>query len=689
VEIDVKHVWPGWEICGCLGEGTYGRVYLAKSQVEGEDTYCAVKAIRIPPDQAAVDSAKQIGIGEDLLSTYFEKFKNDLNWELTLYQSVSAPGLAENDAVVLEDNTDGPGWSGLIRTPLYTPLQTYFDRRRPEQTDAVRLGTELCDALSACEAYGVVHGEIKPANVLVADSGAFVLTDFGIRRCLEKAGARLFGASENDFDAPEVVADGTYSKASDVYSLAMVMSWLLGGFQLPHGRNLALLKDASPELIAILKKATAYAPEERYASAADLKAELLKLGPIPKTVRRAAAASAALETVKHFVPREKPAAPAVKAAPVRTADAEQKDEKKKKWPVIVLIAALALAVLAAAYWIWLRPEGGRPEPTPTGTGNTEPTASVSPDGGTSPSPTPSADVQPSPEPTPSADAGESPSPEVSASAAPTPSASPTPTPTPTATPKPTPTATPKPTPTPTPKPSAAPTSNDVILPTDTRYITAEDLAGMDRYQSYMVINEMYARHGKIFSTESVQAYFDDQIWYTPVSTSSAQAESKFNAYEKANLQFMIEWQREQGYRNSSETGTPSASPSASASAEPSTGTEPGASPSESPSPTPDGGNGGNGGGKTNTYILPTDTQYISAADLDGMSRYESYMVINEIYARHGKIFDTESVQTYFEGQAWYTPVTKAYKPIEAQFSELEWANIQTVMDWQRAQGYRS
>lgn len=71
-----------------------------------------------------------------------------------------------------------------------------------------------------------------------------------------------------------------------------------------------------------------------------------------------------------------------------------------------------------------------------------------------------------------------------------------------------------------------------------------------------------------------------------------------------------------------------------------------------------------------------------------MTRFESYQVINEIYARHGKIFNTKEVQEYFDAQYWYVPVSKSYSLAEAQFNEYEKVNIQTVIAWQREQGYR-
>ena len=54
-----------------------------------------------------------------------------------------------------------------------------------------------------------------------------------------------------------------------------------------------------------------------------------------------------------------------------------------------------------------------------------------------------------------------------------------------------------------------------------------------------------------------------------------------------------------------------------------------------------------------------------------MNRHDSYMVINTVYARHGKIFKTASIQEYFESQSWYEPVSSDSHDIVGDFNEFE------------------
>lgn len=295
---DISKLWPGWEPDGLLGTGPFGKVYLAHTRIGGRTVFAAVKIITMPNSEEAIKDAEKQGVHPELLRTYFGKFKNDLSWELTMFRTINAAHVISADEIAVQDS-DNMGWTAYIRTGLYTPISVYFEKARPTWHDAVRMGMELCDALEACEEYSMVHGEIKPENVFVTDEGTFMLSDFGVRRCIEKAGSVIFGASDNEFDAPEV-KDGkrSYTAASDIYSLGKLMCWAACGGSFPKGKNAYKFSDADPEFAKILKKALAKAPEERYQSAAQMKADLKKIGKERRTVRRAMAIACAMDVVK-------------------------------------------------------------------------------------------------------------------------------------------------------------------------------------------------------------------------------------------------------------------------------------------------------------------------------------------------------------------------------------------------------
>ena len=81
------------------------------------------------------------------------------------------------------------------------------------------------------------------------------------------------------------------------------------------------------------------------------------------------------------------------------------------------------------------------------------------------------------------------------------------------------------------------------------------------------------------------------------------------------------------------------------------------------------------------FILPaSDTQFYSTTELEQLSDYELYLARNEIYARHGRIFNNEDLRQYFNAQDWYYEV---YDPKEfdslVALNEYEKQNANTIL----------
>ena len=91
---------------------------------------------------------------------------------------------------------------------------------------------------------------------------------------------------------------------------------------------------------------------------------------------------------------------------------------------------------------------------------------------------------------------------------------------------------------------------DYLLPTDSQYIDKSDLAPFTKEEVSLIRNEIYARYGYQFSSQEIQDYFDRQNWYTPVEGLNASTfdTSVFNAYEQANLETILAYEREMGWR---------------------------------------------------------------------------------------------------------------------------------------------
>lgn len=80
------------------------------------------------------------------------------------------------------------------------------------------------------------------------------------------------------------------------------------------------------------------------------------------------------------------------------------------------------------------------------------------------------------------------------------------------------------------------------------------------------------------------------------------------------------------------------------------------------------------------YIPSSSERVITESDVAGMSYDDMQMAINEIYARHGRIFQTESISSYFNSQSWYNGTVTADNFDESVFSSVESQNIQILLE---------
>ena len=150
---------------------------------------------------------------------------------------------------------------------------------------AVRLVTQVAGALDSAHARGLVHRDVKPANVLGADSDHAYLADFGLAKRDDTAGltetGRWLGTA--DYAAPEQIEGGEVGPAADVYALGCVLfAALTGGPPFPRESAVAVAyaqvhdpapaARVSPAMDAVVARALAKRPTDRFGSAGELAA---------------------------------------------------------------------------------------------------------------------------------------------------------------------------------------------------------------------------------------------------------------------------------------------------------------------------------------------------------------------------------------------------------------------------------
>ena len=413
--MDEKNIWPGWETVRLIGRGSFGTVYEIQRDVLGEIEKAALKVISLPQNDSDIEELYSEGYNEASVTAAFQSHLKSIIGEYSLMRKMNgSTNIVNCDDVRYIQQDNGIGWNIYIKMELLTPMTKALPAVVPEET-VVAIAKDLCAALELCKKHGIIHRDIKPQNIFLSPNGDYKLGDFGIAKTVEKtSGGTKIGTYK--YMAPEVYHNQPYGVGADIYSLGLVLYWLLNSRRLPFlpqpnkplvagmeerarqrrfaGEPLPPPTNGSRELKAIVLKACAYDPRDRYQSAAEMLADLNRLGSaaafVPPIFVPTAAAPAAefadeqtIGTGLHAKPAITPAVPAAVPAPKQAAPvpgwtsapvqavpqqnqiptnakaSPKKEEKKKK---ILLPILLGIGVLILILILLLRGCGSEQEP---------------------------------------------------------------------------------------------------------------------------------------------------------------------------------------------------------------------------------------------------------------------------------------------------------------------------------------
>ncbi len=254
---------------------------------------------------------------------------------------------------------------------------------------AARIVAQVAAALDAAHAAGLVHRDVKPANVLLGPEDHVYLTDFGLtKHVLSEAGATRPGhwVGTLDFVAPEQIRGERIDARADVYGLACLLHYMLSGRPpYDHDSDEAKLwahlsaeppriTEAAPGVPAafddVIRRGLAKAPADRFPSAGDFgRAALAAVAgehvtEEERTVAVGPAAPPDAETAtaatRPALPGEAPAA-LTEAAPTEVAPAR----RRSVWPLAAGAAVMVAAIVAAGFATI--PDDTPPAATPTPT----------------------------------------------------------------------------------------------------------------------------------------------------------------------------------------------------------------------------------------------------------------------------------------------------------------------------------
>ena len=243
-----------WRIITPAGSGGMGTVYRAERADQAFEMTVAVKLIRLARDS--------------------------LEARLRLERELLARLDHRNVARLIDGGTTPGGQAYLVMEWIAgRDLDAVIDEDSPNLPARLALFEQMAEGVVHAHQQRVIHGDLKPTNVRVADDGRVCLVDFGVARLIaddDEIESPDCQALTPAFSAPEQMAGQAATVLSDVWSMGVMLGWLVSG-ALPArtdaGRSPPVLAADTPrreDLQAILHKACHHEPGSRYASVAQL-----------------------------------------------------------------------------------------------------------------------------------------------------------------------------------------------------------------------------------------------------------------------------------------------------------------------------------------------------------------------------------------------------------------------------------
>ncbi len=338
-----------------LGSGGMADVYLADDQELGRQV-----ALKMLNERHATD--------EQFVERFRLEAQNAAGLNHPNIVSVFDRGQAEGTYYIAMEFLDGRTLKDLLIRNGPTPIPVAIDYTR-----------QMLSALAFAHRNGIVHRDIKPHNIVVGDDGRLKVTDFGIARSgtsqMTEAGS-IVGTAQ--YLSPEQARGAPVDPRSDLYSLGIVMYEMLTGtvpftgdapveIAMKHLSAIpnppSVLRPEVPhDLDAVVMRALAKEPDQRYASAEEMEADLARVArgvavsprteeAMTQVLAGAGIAAAAATTVSPPRPATPPPAPAPPPylPPGGHSGHDEPRRRRSWWPW--LLGLLAVAIAAGAGYL--------------------------------------------------------------------------------------------------------------------------------------------------------------------------------------------------------------------------------------------------------------------------------------------------------------------------------------------------
>ncbi len=233
----------GYELLECFSEKENIRTLLASNRKNGEP--CVVKCyLKGSPlyERSEPEALREINAAP--MPRFLAEYRN------------------EQMRCVLREYIPGDTLSQAAKDRVYS------------EEEVIRIGVQLCDQLSALHRMEppVIHRDIKPQNVVIRPDGTAVLIDFGIARVRTEKDTDTVAFGTQGFAPPEQYGFSQTDARSDVYSLGVLLNWLL------H-RETKISKNSRTALEKVIARCAFFDPADRFSNVGQVKRALLAARP--------------------------------------------------------------------------------------------------------------------------------------------------------------------------------------------------------------------------------------------------------------------------------------------------------------------------------------------------------------------------------------------------------------------------
>ena len=283
---EIEEAYKGWKIGKRIGTGSSGTVVYEINRNYGCKEENVIKIVTLLEERVCWEDMTEESRRN--YETQRKKAKEKAVQEVALMYDLKT---CENIVGYLDygfleiSDTDGISYVLTIRMFKYKDLDSIAKSKVLSESDIIKIGMDVCNALEACERKGIMHRDIKPGNIFYAedkDKGKYLLADFGISRIVEKGDLAHTYQGTWQFAAPEqfdgLTGRNGYDHRVDIYSLGLTLYYLANNQKFPscnrYREEIAPIEGVNPELNRILLKACALSAGNRYSEASEMKTDL-------------------------------------------------------------------------------------------------------------------------------------------------------------------------------------------------------------------------------------------------------------------------------------------------------------------------------------------------------------------------------------------------------------------------------